>query len=173
MRRLLDRLGVPGVLAIGLLLACAAFHFSALVPAERELAAQRATGTARARADVRPVAFDARGEELERFYALFPSVESLADQLETLYALARKSGLELAQGEYRIDKPSAGLTAYRVVLPVRGSYAQVRSFTGAALSRMPFVSLDALRFERRKSAETQLEAQLRLTVYLNPSREKP
>ena len=173
MRRLLDRLGVPGVLAIGLLLACLAFHFSALVPAERELAAQRAAGATRARADVRPVGYDARGEELERFYALFPPVDGLADELETLYALARKNGLELQQGEYRIDRSPGALAAYRVVLPVRGSYAQVRAFTGAVLTRMPFVSLDALRFERRKSAETQLEAQLRLTVYLNSSREKP
>ena len=173
MRRLLERLGVPGVLGFGLLCACLAFHFSALVPAERELTAQRAAGSARARADVRPVGYDPRGEELERFYALFPPVDDLADELETLYALARKSGLELQQGEYRIDRPPAGLAAYRVVLPVRGSYAQVRAFTGAVLARMPFVSLDALRFERRKSAETQLEAQLRLTVYLRSSRETP
>jgi hypothetical protein len=36
---------------------------------------------------------------------------------------------------------------------------------------MPIASLDALRFERKKAGDPQLEAQLRLTVYFRPANE--
>ena len=63
--------------------------------------------------------------------------------------------------------PAGGpLTAYHVTLPVRGSYPQLRQFVGRVLQDMPTTSLDALRFERKKAADAQLEAQVRLTIYL-------
>jgi hypothetical protein len=49
---------------------------------------------------------------------------------------------------------------------VRGSYPQLRQFVGRVLQDMPTTSLDALRFERKKAADAQLEAQVRLTIYL-------
>ena len=88
-------------------------------------------------------------------------------ELEAIYAHARASKLQLAQGEYRLEK-GAGLAAYRVTLPVRGSYAQVRQFVGRVLKDMPTASLDAVRFERSKAGDAQLEAQVRLTIYLRP-----
>src|SRR2546426_1464605 len=48
--------------------------------------------------------------------------------------LARSSGLDLAQGEYRLERRASGLWAYRVTLPVRGSYAQLRGFLGVLLT---------------------------------------
>src|SRR5207247_1260076 len=64
---------------------------------------------------------------------------------------------------------AAGLWAYRVTLPVRGSYAQLRGFLGVLLTSMPTASIDALRFERKKAADTQLEAQVRVTLHARPS----
>lgn len=172
MRRLnalLARLGLPGVLGIGVLLACAGFYFSAVVPVERELAAQRlAAERLRARTPFQPVTAGGREEELQRFYALFPPIERLSAELEDLYSLARASKLELAQGEYRLEK-GVGLWSYRVTLPVRGSYSQIRAFVGAVLRDKPIASLDAMRFERKKAGEPMLDAQLRLTVHFQPS----
>ena len=51
---------------------------------------------------------------------------------------------------------------------MRGSYAQVRQFVGHVLKDMPTASLDAVRFDRRKAGDTQVEAQVRLTIYLRP-----
>ena len=65
-------------------------------------------------------------------------------------------------------RKACGLAAYRVTLPVRGSYAQVRQFVGHVLKDMPTASLDAVRFDRRKAGDAQLEAQVRLTIYLRP-----
>jgi hypothetical protein len=172
LRLLLGRLGAAGVLGLGVLLFCVPFYFSSLLPAERELDAKRAASERQhTRAPVSHVGLDSRAEQLERFYALFPPVERLGGELEKLYGLARGSGLDLLQGEYRVEKRSAGLIAYRISLPVRGSYAQVRSFAGAVLTKMPVASIDALRFERKKSDDAQLDAQFRITVHFQPARD--
>ena len=172
MRRLnalLARLGLPGVLGVGVLLAAAGFYFSAVAPVEREIDAQRlAAERLRARTPYQPVSAGGREEELQRFYALFPPIERLSAELEDLYGLARASKLELAQGEYRLDK-GVGLWSYRVTLPVRGSYSQIRAFVGAVLREKPIASVDAMRFERKRAGETMLDAQLRLTVHFRPS----
>jgi type IV pilus assembly PilO-like protein len=170
----LRRLGTPGIVGLGILLACAGFYFSALAPLEQEAAAQRlALERLKARTPYRPIASGGRADELRRFYSVFPDATELTDQLERLHALARRSGLDLAQGEYRLERRSSGLWAYRVTLPARGSYGQFREFVGAVLKNMPIASLDGLRFERKKAVETQLEGQLRLTIYARPPGDLP
>ena len=171
---LLARLGAPGVLGIGVGLACAGFWFSALQPMRQELAAQRlALERLHARHPYQPVSSGGRAEELRRFQNLFPPAEELTDQLERLHRLARRAGLDPARGEYRLERRPAGLWAYRVMLPVRGSYPQLRDFIGALLKEMPIASIDALRFERKRAAETELDAQVRVTLHLRPPGETP
>ena len=167
---LLRRLGPAGVLGLGILFFCIPFYFSTLRPAERELAARReAAERLRARGPFRPVSTDHRTDELRRFYALFPPLERLTDELEAVYGFAREAKVDLMQGEYRLEKRSAGLTAYRITLPMRGSYGQIRSFVNAVLEKMPTGSLDGLRFERKLIADRQVEAQVRLTLHFQPA----
>ena len=171
---LLGRLGAAGVLGIGVLLACAGFYATALAPVDQDAAAQRlALERLRARTPYQPVASGGRAEELRRFYNLFPPASELTDEVERLHRLARASGLDLAQGEYRLERRASGLWAYRATLPVHGSYSQVRGFAGAVLTRMPVASIDALRFERKKSDDAQLDAQFRITVHFQPARDNP
>jgi len=171
---LLRQLGIPGVLGIGVLLACAGFWLSALKPLQQELAAQRsAIERLGARTPYQPVSAGGRADELQRFQNLFPAAAQLTGELERLHGLARDARLELAQGEYRLERRDAGLWSYRVTLPVRGSYAQLRDFLAAVLKDMPIVSIEALRFERKKAADTQLEAQVRFSVHVRPTGEKP
>lgn len=171
---LLERLGVAGVLGIAVLLACAGFWVASLKPIQEEVTAQRsALERLRARAPFRPLAADARAEELRRFHGLFPPVEALTGELERLHRLGRAAGLELAQGEYRLERRAAGLWSYRVSLPARGSYPQMRRFVAAVLDEMPVASIDALRFERKRADEPLLEAQLRLTLHVRPNGEPP
>ena len=171
---LLRRLGAAGVLGVGVLLACVAFYVSALAPAEEEAKAQRAAlERLRARAPNQPVSSGGRADDLRRFYLLFPQPADLNRELERLHRLARIAGLDLAQGEYRLERRVTGLWAYRVTLPVRGSYAQFRDFVSAVLKDMPIASIDALRFERKRAADTQLEAQVRVTLYAQPAGDTP
>lgn len=171
LRAFLRAIGAFGVAGLGVLFACLPLYFSALQPAERALAALQASSAQRRIPGMVPVALDSHEAELAGFQALFPPLERSTDELERLYRLAHAAGLELMQGEYRFGKRTAGLVPYRVALPVRGSYAQLRTFVGSVLTRMPTASVDGLRFERKKSGESQLEAQVRLTLHLRPSGE--
>ena len=175
MRRIQDALhalGPIGVIGVGVLVFCIPFYFSAVKPAERELRAQRSVAERlRDRAPFQPVSSEGRAEELRRFYSLFPPLEKLPDQLERVYGLARAAKLELLQGEYRLEKPAVGLAFYRITLPLRGTYPQIRQFVAATLKSMPIASLEGLRFERKRVGDTRLEAQVRLTVYFRPANE--
>lgn len=165
LRRLLDALGPAGVAGVGVLIFCLPFWFSALAPALA--AVQKRSAPAKSfpvREKASPVVDGA--EELQRFYSRFPRVERLPGELDALYAHAKVAKVQLLQGEYRMESRSGALAAYHVTLPVRGSYPQLRQFVGRVLKDMPTTSLDAVRFERKKAADAQLEAQVRLTIYL-------
>jgi hypothetical protein len=165
-RRLLEVLGAAGVAGIGVLLFCLPFYFSALAPAQAELKRRTAVTAASARPSATQSPDTLDSSDLERFYSRFPPVERLPSELDALYAHAKVSRVQLRQGEYRMESRGAALTAYQVTLPVRGSYPQLRQFVGRVLKDMPTTSLDAVRFERKKAADAQLEAQVRLTIYL-------
>jgi hypothetical protein len=163
LRRLLELLGPMGVAGIGVALFCLPFYFSALAPAQLELKRREAAAA--------PVLVPARekddaGADLERFYARFPRVDRLDTELQTLYAHAKASRVHLRQGEYRLEPAGGSLAAYRITLPVRASYPQLRQFVGRVLKDMPTTSLDAVRFDRKQAADAELEAQVRLTIYL-------
>ena len=161
LRRLLDALGAAGVAGVGVLVFCVPFYFSALAPALAQL--ERRTAVAGAAPALQR---GLEGGELEAFYKRFPRVDRLPGELDALYGHAKVANVQLLQGQYRLEATSGGLAAYHVTLPVRGSYPQVRHFVGRVLKDMPTTSLDALRFERKKAADPQLEAQVRLTIYL-------
>jgi hypothetical protein len=167
LRRILEALGAPGVIGIGVLVFCLPFYLASVAPAEREVAKRSAAAAKTTSLAGQPVSAPYGAADLERCYRRFPTLDALQSELEAIYAHARASKLQLAQGEYRLEK-GVGLAAYRVTLPVRGSYAQVRQFIGHVLKDMPTASLDAVRFDRRKAGDAQLEAQVRLTIYLRP-----
>ena len=165
-RATLDTLGPAGVISLGVLLFCAFVHFSQVRPLERELAAQRsAAERLKSRSPVDIAHGADKAGETARFYALFPAVAKLPEELERVYALARASGLDIQQGEYRLESRGTGLLQYRVAFPIKGTYAQIRQFVGTTLKDLPIASIDALRFERKRVGDTQLEGQVRLTIY--------
>jgi hypothetical protein len=167
MRRLAASLGFAGVLGIGVLLFCASFYASTLLPAERELAA-RQTAAAGGSFVVQPVAHSA--DPLAELYSRFPPIGTLTSQVERLHRLGRAAGLQLQQADYRLEVPPAGLIAYRVSLPARGEYRALRQFMGLVLKEMPVAAVDRMRFERRKPGDTQLEAHIQLTLYFRPEK---
>jgi len=165
-------LGPAGVLGVGVLLFCIPFYLSTLRPVEDEIRTQHlAAERLRARSPYQPVSSGDRAEELHRFYSLFPATGKLPDQLDRLYSSAQQAGLELPQGEYRLERHGDGLTLYRITLPLHGTYPQIRAFVGATMQNMPTASLDALQFESKKIGDPMLDAQMRLTLYFQPGNE--
>ena len=89
------------------------------------------------------------------------------DVVRELHAHAQSAGLLLERGEYLpVQEASTKLVRYQIVLPVKGSYPQVRSFLASAMRDMPELALDGIGFQREKGASAQLEVQLRFTAFL-------
>lgn len=170
LRALTRLLGPYGLAGLGIILLCALFYWEAVKPAEMEIKARQeaALRLKARRPSLQPVTTDNRGDELRRFYALFPPTENITQEAQKLWVIAREYKIDLQQGEYRLESGGPGLSRYRVTLPIRASYPQIRQFINFILKEIPTMSIDGLRFERKKISETQLDAQVRLTLYFRP-----
>jgi hypothetical protein len=166
-RPLIQYLGPYGVAGLGVLALCAAVYAAMVQPAERELRAQQeAAQRLKSRVAYQPVSSDNRGDDLQRFYALFPPTGKIAPETQKLWVIANEYKIDLHQGEYRLETSGPGLARYRITLPIKASYGQIRNFIAFILREIPTASIDGLRFERKKISDTQLDAQIKLTLYL-------
>jgi Tfp pilus assembly protein PilO len=106
-------------------------------------------------------------EQLDTFYRFFPIRASISDSMARLYSAAASQGLSLDQGDYHLSNHrDAKLARYNIVLPVKGSYMQIRKFVAQALTDIPNLSLDSITFNRQKIEDASVEAQLNFTLYL-------
>ncbi|OON64723.1 hypothetical protein B0920_10650 [Massilia sp. KIM] len=162
----------PPVAAVLALLAAGAFALAWLLAAREELERDYAAArqAARAPAPVRaapPPAPPSSDQNLAEFYAALGARRDVEHQLKSLFALAGKHGLALQQGEYRSSYDRAArLHTYQINLPVKGAYGAIWQFVFAALRALPHASLDDLSFRRDSIGDPQVEARLRLTLYL-------
>jgi hypothetical protein len=166
----LERLGAAGVIALGLLCFDAALFLSGVLPMrERAAAAERRLGAAQSM----PAApAGGAGDPLDRLLAVFPPQAAIPDELGRLFRFAEDQQLQLLQGDYRLEKQGELLQVYRVNLPLRGSYAQVRAFVAAALNAMPYLALDSIRFERQRVGDASVETQVKFSLFLSAPRQK-
>jgi hypothetical protein len=106
-------------------------------------------------------------QNLALFYDTLGERRYAEQQVKTLFALARKTGLVLSQGEYKSAYEQNGrFHTYQVNLPVKGSYGAIWQFGMLALRAIPFASLDEISFRRDTIGEPAVEARVRLTLYL-------
>ncbi|MEK6537157.1 MAG: pilus assembly protein PilO, partial [Actinomycetota bacterium] len=90
--------------------------------------------------------------------------------LARLYEISHNAGVELRVGDYGWRKPERPrLGQYQITLPVAGNYAQIRSFAETALLEIPTLSLDQINFRRKRVSDAQVEAEIRMTLYLPAS----
>jgi hypothetical protein len=59
------------------------------------------------------------------------------------------------------------LARYEMVLPIRGRYPQIRAFIADALQSVPAMAIMGINIKRKSVKSTQLEADLRVNLYLN------
>lgn len=106
-------------------------------------------------------------DNLAAFYASLGQRRYAEEQVKTLFALAARNGLTLAQGEYKrgYDR-DARVYTYQVSLPVKGSYQAIWQFALGALRAIPFAALDDIGFRRDAIGDAQVQARVRLTLYL-------
>lgn len=173
--RLRIGLSAASPVLLGALALCigAALTLAWLVPArallgEQRVLARRSADLPRsppAPATLAPPATDEH--HLALFYGTLGERGHTEQQVKALFALAARSGLVLRQGEYKpaYDR-NARLHTYQVTLPVKGSYGAIWQFALGALRAIPFAALDEISFRRDAIGEAQVEARLRLTLYL-------
>lgn len=171
-RLALARLGALNGVALALLLTAAiAWQAGTSYLRDRIDSTRRALYTARAALQAPPNAAEATSalpqQRLAAFYDSLGERRYAEQQVKTLFAIAAKSGLRLDQAEYRasFDRTS-GVTAYQIQLPVKGSYEAIRMFCEQTLLAIPFASLDDIGFKREEIGMADLEARVRLTLYL-------
>jgi len=172
LRHFLARLGWPGMAGLVLLAAaaaCCAFTMAASLAERDRLAEQAAQLRARYRMAQASPRMDKPGPErqLQSFHEFFPAMSSLPDWLAGIAAAARKTGLVLDLGQYRIG-PERGtrLLRYQLTLPVKGDYEQIRDFIGAVLRDVPAAGLDDVALKREAIGSEILEARIRLSLFL-------
>ena len=55
---------------------------------------------------------------------------------------------------------------YEIVLPVSGSYPQIRDFLRRSLDEVPVLSLDQLSLKRESRNDSAVHAELRMTLHM-------
>ena len=112
---------------------------STLLPSWQELDRLRASAAAaqekQRTAATRPsLPDDSPAAQLQAFYAIFPLQTDAPESMSRVFAAAEESKLQLLRGDYAIvTDRQTGLVLYRMTLPVRGGYTQIREFVAAAL----------------------------------------
>lgn len=175
LRRSLNRLGLPGIVGLGLFAFSLAFYLSALAPLQnRQDKLRREIEVFRQKARLPGIPASSQAdpaEQLSAFYRFFPATDSAPDELAKLYDAAREQNFTLEQGEYRLVRDRNGKALrYEIVLPVKAAYPQIRKFLAKALADIPSMSLDNVTFQRQKIGDALVESQVRLTLYLGDAR---
>jgi len=170
-RRALPQLGWPGIVAIGLLVMCIPFYISSVRPMQDHLhELQRIEDVSRAQSaeDANPYAsLTTTNDELDEFYKHFPAEKTSPHWLGKLVEVAEKNHLSLNHGEYVVTRDKAGqLRRFRITLPVKGRYTQIRKFLSSLSSEIPFVALENVQFQRKDVLDTDVQVRIKLLLYM-------
>jgi Tfp pilus assembly protein PilO len=154
MKRLVDHIGLAGVAAIVLLAAAAAFSSFVLRPLESRGALMQEKLSQKAPA--------AENRKVAAVYEFLKKPEETTDWLAKLHGIGTATGVELRSATYRTRETEGRIERYEIVLPVTGSYAQIRDFLKRALAEIPVMSLDSLSLKRK---DDSIQAEMRLTLH--------
>ncbi|MBV6289095.1 type 4a pilus biogenesis protein PilO [Pseudomonas aegrilactucae] len=170
----LQRLGWPLLAGTGLLL-LALLYGASLVPqwqqvnALRDRHAQLAEQVRQLKRGERQVAVQA-ADPLQDLHRQLPAQPQATEVIERLYALARAEKITLARGEYALGvDPKTRLARYQILLPLRGSYPQIRRFLHALLGQMPALVLEDIDLQRKRIGDSELTGRIRMTLFLSRS----
>lgn len=107
------------------------------------------------------------GVEAAHFRSGIPTAATRQQRVAGLLGLAGTAGLPLLRSEFRHEiEREAGLSRYRIALPLEGTYGQVRGFIEAALQADAAMSLDSVRLRRADTMQPMVQAELAFTLYM-------
>lgn len=174
-RHWLRAAGWPGMLALAVLAVLPAFYLSAIRPLQAHLDEVRHSVARQLRDEAHAGKENNGGkrstnEQLVEYYRFFPPARSAPQWMEKLVALAESRGLRLDQAEYQATPDKVGkLVRFQMTLPLKGQYPQIRRFLAALPGEIPVMALEKVQFERQNITDPEVEASLRLVLYLGRS----
>jgi len=105
-------------------------------------------------------------EKVGAVYEFLQKREEPSDWLAKLYGIGAATGVQLKSAHYRSQATSGRIVRYEIVLPVSGSYAQIRDFLKRSLAEIPVMSVDQLALKRESRNDAAVQAELRLTLHM-------
>ena len=162
MKRILDRIGVAGVAAIGLLAAALFFsNFMVRPLQEKNLSLTEAASRSGRKADA-----GQSGEKVAAVYAYLQKEEDTTDWLAKLHGIGTATGIQMRAATYRTQPAEGRIVRYEIVLPVSGSYGQIRDFLKRAVAEIPVMSIDQVTLKKEERKGGALQAEMRLTLHM-------
>ena len=164
----LQRLGVPGVVGLGLLLFNFSFYLGSLAPDREELAnleQQRSAlreGSAQARAAVLDPG------KVSAPVARLPTLIQMPELLRSVFSLAAQRGLVIDRAIYTLSEKD-GPPRIELNLPMQASYPALRLFLADVDGLKPAPAIDELTIKRRQASDVLIEATVRLSWPLAPA----
>lgn len=178
--RFAKTLGVWGLLGIAIILASSIFYFVNFLPTSKQLLQaqnelqnklehtqknMRKHSQKEILVQVAPAQTSI--QEIAMFYKQFPAGATLPKWLRLIDTTALKQHLVLNHGDYKLTQSKQGqLQRYEIVLPVSGSYVQIRQFIAEALQQLPALALSDLQIKRDNVMSPIVEARLVFVLFL-------
>lgn len=159
--RLRDELGVMGLAAVLIFAGAGIFFTFTLQP----LKEKHRVLEARASAATPGQQAASPAEKLGAVYEYLNKPESTTDWLAKLYAIGSATGVELHSASYKTAAAGGRLERYEIVVPLTGSYTQMRDFLKRSLAEIPVLSLDQISLKRETRRDGTVQAELRLTLH--------
>ena len=167
--QLRDELGATGMAAFALLALGALFLGLVLKPLESrnaELSAELERLAARSAAAPGNPGAGSTSSKLDTFYSYLGRGEEATDWLARLYGIAKATGLDMQSATYKSQAAGQRIERYEIVLPVSGTYPQVRDFLKRALAEIPVLSLDQMTLKREARNQAEVQAELHMTLHM-------
>ena len=161
--RLRHELGALGWLSLAILGLAAAFAFLAVKPLQERNAAL-AERVAQLSSREQP---GSAAGKVASVYGFLEKPEQTTDWLAKLHGIGTATGVQLKSASYKTQPTDGRIVRYEIVLPVAGSYPQIRDFLKRSLAEIPVLSVDQLTLKRESGKGAgPVHAELRLTLHM-------
>ena len=159
MNRIRKELGTAGLVAIALIAFALAFNGFVTRPLEQKNDLIREK-SARGGTKIQPGA-----EKVAAVYEFLAKPEEPTDWLAKLHGIGVATGVQVKSASYKALPADGRIERTEIVLPVSGSYSQIRDFLKRSLAEIPVMSVDQINLKRSEKGDT-VHAEMRLTLHM-------
>ena len=169
------RLGLCGKIGIGLFVVAIVFFIGTVLPQDREVGLlKQRVETIKSRSPFQiKEKFGSNtkiggDQALKVFYDFFPRIDSSPIWIGELVRVAKVHEVEINSSDFRMTfEEGSRLARYEMVLPVHGSYPQIRAFIAGALRSIPAMAITGINIKRKGVKSSQLEVGIKVNLYLD------